>query len=445
MALLLLLTAMFWSLAAMPAGAQSQSVVHVGRLQGIINPITAGYVQRAIGEAEKAGASALVIEMDTPGGLMTSMREITGAILNSHVPVIIYVSPPGSRAASAGVFITMAAHVAAMAPNTNIGSAHPVDLGSSEPTDPTMTEKVVNDAVAQVRDMAERRGRNADWVEQAVRESVNVNSREALDLKVVDLLADDVPSLLNAIDGRQVTLSDGRTVTMSTNGAVVVRNEMNPIESFLLAISDPTIAYILLAIGVNALLFELASPGAILPGVAGLVLILMGLFSLGTLPVSLTGALLVLVAFALLAAEIFMPGFGAFGIGGIIALILGSLILMQSTPPFMAVSPYAVIGVVLATVTFFFIAIRGVLRSRRLQVTTGIEGLVGSIGQARTSLQPNGYVFIEGERWEATSAGPDIAAGDRVKVLQLEGFRLIVAPVSDELVAAQPVKSRSGR
>lgn len=424
-----LIVSLLWATFASLVSAQGTgSTVHVASLRGTINPSMANYIQRTIDDAERAGAHALVIEMDTPGGLMTSMRDITGAILNAEVPVVVYVSPPGARAASAGVFVTMSAHVAAMAPNTNIGSAHPVSLGEGQEMDETMAEKVVNDAVAQVKDMTERRGRNAEWAERAVRESANITSTEALDLNVVDYLANDLPSLLDQIDGTEVELASGRTVTLATRNAMVVPNGMNAIESFLHAISDPTIAYILLALGVNGLLFELASPGAILPGVAGLVLILLAFYSLGTLPINLTGVLLTVVGFALLGAEIFTPGFGAFGIGGVVALLLGSMILMQSSAPFLAVSPVAVALVVISTLLFFFVAIRGVLQSRRNAVTTGREGLVGAVGTVRQKLDPVGQVFVDGELWEAaTDAGP-VAVGTRVRVLAIKGLRLIVAP-----------------
>ena len=421
---------LLWAAFATYVKAQGSATVHVGRIQGVINPVMASYVQSVIREAEEANATAVVLEMDTPGGLMTSMRDITGAILNSRVPVVVYVSPQGARAASAGVFVTMASHVAAMAPNTNIGSAHPVGIGEGEQMDETMAEKVVNDAVAQVRDMAERRGRNAEWAEKAVRESLNATSREALELKVIDLVADDLPSLLRAIDGREVLMADGRTVTLATRDASLIRHDMNPIESFLHAIADPTIAYILLTLGINALIFELASPGAVLPGVAGVILILLALYSLGTLSVNLTGVLLVVVGFALLVAEVLIaPGYGVLGVGGIIALVMGSLILMQASSPFLSVSPYAVAGVILGTLLFFFIALRGIIRSRRRQVTTGKEGLVGALGEARTDLKPRGYVFVDGERWEAVSK-QQVAAGEQVRVLAVNGFTLVVEPVS---------------
>ena len=434
----LLVVVALWAGVTTYARAQGPTSVYVGRVDGVINPVMASYVQRVIGDAEQAGASAVILEMDTPGGLMDSMRDITGRILNAKVPVVVYVYPSGARAASAGVFITMSAHVAAMAPNTNIGSAHPVD-SSGQQMDPTMTEKVVNDAVAQITEMAQRRGRNVGWAEKAVRESVNATSSDALDLKVVDLLADDEPALLKALDGRQVLMRDGRTLTLATNNATLEREDMNAAESFLHAISDPTIAYILLTLGVNALIFELASPGAILPGVAGVILILLAFFALGTLPINLTGVLLVLAGFAMLLGEVLIaPGHGVLAAGGIIALVLGSLVLMQASTPFLAVSPYAVAAVVLATTAFFFIAIRGVVRSRHRHVTTGNEGLRGAIGQARTALDPRGMVFVQGELWEAVAEPGPIAAGQRIEVVDVAGLKLVVAPAADTAGNVQP-------
>ncbi len=423
-----LLSLLLWLLVTTTVFAQqSRPVVYVAHLQGVINPVTATYVQRALAEASQANASALVIEMDTPGGLMDSMREITGAILNSRVPVVVYVAPQGARAASAGVFVTQAAHVAAMAPNTNVGSAHPVD-GQGEQLDPTMADKVVNDAVAQIKDVAQRRGRNADWVEKAVRESVNATSTEAYNLKVVDLLADNRTSLLNAIDGRSVILADGRTVTLATKGAEQVPVDMNPVESFLHVITDPTIAYLMLSLGGLALAFELTSPGAVLPGVAGVLLVLIALYALGTLPVNLAGVLLVLLGFALMVGEVLIvPGHGVMAVGGVIALVMGSLLLMQSSSPFLAVSPYAVAAVVIISAAFFFIAIRGVVRTYRRRPTTGIDGLIGAFGEARTELNPSGMVFVQGELWEATSEGSPVPQGAEVRVLRAVGLHLVVA------------------
>ena len=432
-----LISAVLWFLLGLTALAQqSRPVVYVARVEGVINPVMSSYVQRALGEAERNRASVLLIEMDTPGGLMESMRDITGAIMNAKVPVIVYVSPQGARAASAGLFVTQAAHVAAMAPNTNIGSAHPVS-GDGQQIDPTMNEKVVNDAVAQIRDIAERRGRNAEWAEKAVRESANIPSTEALKLKVVDLLADDTASLLNASDGRVVQLADGRSVTLTTKDAQLVRVDMNAAEDLLHVITDPTIAYLMLSLGGLALAYELTSPGAILPGVAGVILVLLALYALGTLPVNLTGVLLVLVGFALMIGEVLIaPGHGVMGVGGIIALILGSLILMSASAPFLAVSPYAVAIVVIGTGAFFFIAIRGVVRSYRRQPTTGIQGLVGALGEARSDLNPSGNVFLQGELWEATTDEGPIPRGASVRVVAVTGLRLHVIPSKEPYAGA---------
>ncbi|MHB1132252.1 MAG: NfeD family protein [Chloroflexota bacterium] len=428
---LLFVALLQWLTATLTAAQPTQPTIYLARIEGVINPVTATYVQRVLAEAEQNRANVLLIEMDTPGGLMDSMRVITGSILNARVPVVVYVAPQGARAASAGVFVTMSAHVAAMAPNTNIGSAHPVG-GQGEQLDETMSQKVVNDAVAQVRDLAQRHGRNADWAEKAVRESVNVGSREAVDLKVVDLLADDRAGLLQAINGRSVRLADGSTVQLSTEEIGLVSATMSPIESFLHSITDPTIAYLMLSLGGLALAYELTSPGALLPGVAGLLLVLFALYALGTLSVDLTGVIMIVVGLALMVGEVLLAGgSGVLGIGGLIALALGSMMLTQATTPFTAVSPIAVAAVVLSAALFFFVAARGLMQTRRRQVTTGKEGLIGALGTARNDLQPTGLVFVEGELWEATAAGGSVAAGEQVRVIKVTGLRLLVAPVTE--------------
>ncbi len=417
------------------AQAVDSGPVRVARIQGVINPPMAGYVQRVVKEAENGHATALVLEMDTPGGLMTSMRDITGAILNARVPVIVYVSPQGARAASAGVFITMSAHVAAMSPNTNIGSAHPVGIGGegqSQP-DPTMTEKVVNDAVAQIKEMAQRNGRNAEWAEKSIRESANLTSNEALDLRVIDYSATDLNDLLKQVDGRSVRLADGSERVLRTAGAVIDRSDMNPLEGLLHAITDPTIAYILLTLGINALAFELASPGAVLPGVTGVILVLLAFYALGTLSVNLTAVALIIVGFLLLFGEVVLaPGYGAMGVGGLAALALGSVMLMQSGVPFLSVSPWAVAAVLLVTFGFFFIALRGVIKAHRKQVATGEEGMVGMVGEARTRLDPVGSAFVDGELWEARATSGVIEAGSEVRVTAMRGITLVVEAVESD-------------
>lgn len=415
-----------------PTGGASGRHVEVLPARGVINPIMAGYIQRGIERGQANGAEAVIIQLDTPGGLDTSMREIIQATLNADVPVVVYVSPPGGRAASAGLFITMAAHVAAMAPNTNIGSAHPVSIGGgiggqAQPTpDKTMTDKVTNDAVALIRGLAQRRGRNVEWAEAAVRESVNVPETEALRLGVVDLVADDLPSLLEQIDGREVTLArTGRT--LHTRGATAQVVELGFLERFLHLISDPNIAYILLTIGIYGLIYELASPGSILPGVVGVLALIMAFFSLGMLPVNYAGLALILFGFALMVADVLlMPGAGALAAGGVLSLLLGSLLLLSGAPPYFSLSLW-IIGTVVATTSgFVLILVRGVARSHSRPPSTGVPALVGSAGEARTDLRPEGMVFVQGELWRARVKDGHLAKGARVEVVAVDGLTLVV-------------------
>ncbi|MGE5618075.1 MAG: NfeD family protein [Sphingomonadaceae bacterium] len=429
-AVFLLLTA-----AAIPGASSAQGDhVAVVPVRGIINPAMAGYVERAIGDAELQGAAAVVIEMDTPGGLDTSMRAIIQRIIASRVPVVVYVSPPGARAGSAGVYITYSAHVAAMAPNTNIGSAHPVAVGESgeQQMSDTMREKVTNDAVAYIKSLAQSRGRNVDWAEKAVRESVNVTAQEALSLKVIDLMADDVTSLLDQLDGREVQLSSGKT-TLHTRGLPIRKIEMSPIEGLLHAVSDPTIAYILLSLGTMGLIFELSNPGAIVPGVVGGICLLFALFGLGTLPLNVAGLLLIGFAFLLFVAEIFAPTHGVLTGGGAISFVLGSMMLINTQhAPFLAIPYSAIAAVSLGLTAFFAFVVGAVVRSRRRQPTTGQEGLVGRVGRATTALEPGGMVFLEGELWRAISESGTIAEGDLVEVAGTQGLTLIVRPRGTE-------------
>ncbi len=416
------------SLAAQAAAPQ----VDVITVKGVINPVVAGYVARGIHNAESDGAVALIVRMDTPGGLDTSMREIIQGILDAKVPVVVYVWPQGGRAASAGVFITIASHVAAMAPNTNIGAAHPVSLGGSplggeqqQQPDQTMTEKVTNDAVAYIKGIAIGRGRNAEWAEKAVRESVSVTAAEAKKLGVIDLVASDLPDLLAQLDGRQVTLTSG-TVTLSTAGAGVRLMDMGPIEQFLLNISDPNIAFLLLSLSVTALLIELTNPGAILPGVIGGISLFLALFSLGMLPVNYAALGLIFLAFILFILEIKIVSFGLLSVGGVVSMTLGALLLINSASPDLQVSRPLIGIVVLGTAGAFFFILRAVRRAQRRRPTTGREGLPGQLAVARSPLDPEGYVFVEGERWSAVSEDGPISEGEPVIVVRKDGFKLRV-------------------
>ena len=364
--------------------AQTGPVVVVLTARGVINPAMAGYLARGISEAERLGATAVIIELDTPGGLDTSMREIMQTIINAHVPVVVYVSPQGARAASAGMFITVAAHVAAMAPSTNIGSAHPVTIGGPLPggqdqpkPDPTMTEKVVNDAVAKIRGLAELRGRNADWAEQAVREAVNITADQALQLGVIDVVAPSLDALLDTVDGRPVTTMAGE-VTLQTRDAEIVPVDMNLVEQFFQILSDPNVAYILLSLGLLGIFLELANPGAILPGVVGGIFLLLGLFALGNLNVNWAGVLLMAFGFILFIADLYLPTHGVLTVGGIISFALGSFLLMQSPiSPVFQISRAVILTVTALVAISFLAVITLVARAHARRPATGKEGLIG--------------------------------------------------------------------
>jgi len=406
-----------------PAGWASPDEVYVARVEGIIAPSLADFFVSAIRKAEDGAAHAIVFELDTPGGLDTSMRIIIKEILRSPAPVIIYVSPSGARAASAGAFITIAAHVAAMAPGTNIGAAHPVQMGGGE-ADEEMTRKIENDAAAYIRGLAERRGRNATWAEDAVRKSVSATATEALRLKVIDVVAENRADLLAKIDGRTVETGAGR-ITLKTKMAKIVEVEMGLRDKVLSVISNPTIAYILLILGMAGLYFELSTPGAILPGVLGGICLILAFYAFQALPINYAGLLLIILGVILFVAEVKVVSNGILTIGGMTAMILGSLMLIDSPAPFLQISLSAILGVTAATTAFFVFAIGAVFRAHRRQPATGREGLVGQVGVARTRLNPDGLIFIRGEIWNATCA-EGVEPGEQVQVTSVAGLKLKV-------------------
>ncbi|KRT69955.1 MAG: membrane-bound serine protease, membrane-bound serine protease (ClpP class) [candidate division NC10 bacterium CSP1-5] len=406
-----------------PAGWASPDEVYVARVEGIIAPSLADFFVSAIRKAEDGAAHAIVFELDTPGGLDTSMRIIIKEILRSPAPVIIYVSPSGARAASAGAFITIAAHVAAMAPGTNIGAAHPVQMGGGE-ADEEMTRKIENDAAAYIRGLAERRGRNATWAEDAVRKSVSATATEALRLKVIDVVAENRADLLAKIDGRTVETGAGR-ITLKTKMAKIVEVEMGLRDKVLSVISNPTIAYILLILGMAGLYFELSTPGAILPGVLGGICLILAFYAFQALPINYAGLLLIILGVILFVAEVKVVSNGILTIGGMTAMILGSLMLIDSPAPFLQISLSAILGVTAATTAFFVFAIGAVFRAHRRQPATGREGLVGQAGVARTRLNPDGLIFIRGEIWNATCA-EGVEPGEQVQVTSVAGLKLKV-------------------
>jgi membrane-bound serine protease (ClpP class) len=421
-----------FSLAA-TAGAQPQSPVHVLTLEGIINPPAANYIGRGIREAEAAGAAAVVIQLDTPGGLDDSMRRIVRDIGNSAVPVVVYVTPSGGRAASAGTFITMAAHVAAMSPATTIGAATPVAVGGAGAEDlpEDLRDKVIHDAASYIRALAELRGRNAEWAELAVREGQSITAAEALELNVVDLLADDLESLLEAVHGREVELLLGRVVTLDTAGAPVVREDMTLAEEFLHIISNPNVAFILLSLAMLGIFFELANPGAIFPGTIGAILLLLALYSLGTLNAFWGGILLIILAFVLFVAEIFTPTTGILAVGGVVALVAGAMVLFADAPPGVQVDPWAIAVVSAIAVGFFIFVVGAIVRSHRQnRAPMGYASLVGASGVTRTevSAEAEGTVLVQGERWRAVSTDGFIPMGAEVEVKRVEGMKVWVSP-----------------
>ena len=399
--------------------------VHVLTADGVVGPVMERYLDRGLDAAEDEDASAVVVRLDTPGGLITSMNGIVKRILSSEVPVIVYVSPSGGQAASAGTFITMAAHVAAMAPATRLGAAHPVGSSGEEIQGP-LNDKITNDAAAQIRALAKLRDRNEEWAEKAVRDSIAANADEAVELNVVDLTAADLDRLLADIDGRQVTLDSGRRVTLQTADARVVFNDMNFIERFLDLIADPNIALLLLSLGTLALFIELVHPGAIFPGVFGIIAIVIGFFALSVLPFNWAGVALIVIAFILFGLELFVPSGGILGVGGVVSLILGGLLLTSGNPPEFQVSRWLVIGLAAAMGTMVLFVLVNILRIRSMPALVGIESTVGRSAVARSALDPTGFVFIDGEYWSAESEEGTVQPGERVVITEVNGLKLKV-------------------
>jgi membrane-bound serine protease (ClpP class) len=418
-----------FALGALVSGAWAQTPsVAVLEIQGAINPMVASYVERGLKVAAERNAGAVVIQLDTPGGLDTAMRDIIQDMIASPLPVIVYVSPQGGRAASAGAFITLAAHVAAMAPNTAIGAAHPV-AGGGEEIKGAMADKVTNDAAAYIKGLAKERGRNAEWAEKAVRQSVSASADEAKRLGVVDLLAPNLPSLLDQVHGREVKVGE-RTLKLQTRGATTLPLEMTTLERFLYTISDPSIAFILLNLGMLGIFFELSNPGAIFPGILGGICLLLAFFALGMLPVNYVGVALILLAFIMFVLELFVVSAGALTIGGLIALIFGASMLIDPSTPGIAVSLPVILTVTLTTAAMMTGAMIMAIKTRRRKVSTGREELIGAIAEVRTPLDPKGYVFLEGELWSAVTRSGRIDPPAHVTIVALEGLTLTVEPLS---------------
>ena len=414
-------------IAAAPVAAEPTpvSLIHI---DGVINPVTMRLVELAIDRAQAQRSQALIIELDTPGGLERSMRGIVQRMLNAELPVIVYVAPTGARAASAGVFITMAAHVAAMAPATNIGAAHPVALSGG--VDKESMKKIENDAAAFIRTVALERGRNADWAEKAVRQSVSITEREAVQLKVVDLIAASVPELLDKIDGRTVKTIKGPR-TLATRGAPVKPIEVGFRDRVLNVITDPNVAYILMMLGTIGLLAELYNPGAIFPGVIGAISIILAFFAFQSLPINYAGLLLILLGLALLIAEIKFVSHGVLAIGGVVAMGLGSLMLFDAPEASgLRISWGVIIATVGTTAGLFLFVITAGVRAFARRPLLGVSGLVGETAVARGPLAPEGQVAVHGEIWRAVAEGGSVEDGAVVRVVDVQGLTLKVVKAS---------------
>lgn len=395
------------------------------KIDGSINPATSDYIHEGIKHAEEKNAECVVVELNTPGGLLKSTRMIVTDFLTSTVPIVVYVSPAGSQSASAGVFITLAAHIAVMAPGTNIGAAHPVNMQGG--MDSTMSEKVTNDAAAFIRTISEKRHRNIRWAEEAVRKSLSITETEALKKNVIDFIAKNRSELLDSLDGKKISVGD-RTITLATKGATIETHEMGWQYKILNILSDPNIAYIFMMIGIYGLLFELYNPGAVFPGVAGAISLLVALYALHTLPINYSGVALILLGIILFLLEIKVASYGLLTIGGVISLFLGSIMLINTDAwfEFQEISLEVIIPTVLFTAAFFLFAIGAGLKAQRRQPTTGVEGIVGERGIAFTKLQPTGQVKVHGEMWNAESIDGNLPKDASIVVAEVNGLLLKV-------------------
>ncbi|KAF0145520.1 MAG: membrane-bound serine protease (ClpP class) [Nitrospirae bacterium] len=392
-------------------------------VNGVINPSSAEYIGKSIKKANERKPDALIIELDTPGGLDTSMRSIVKDIIGSEVPVVVYVSPSGARAASAGVFIMLASHVAAMSPGTNIGAAHPVGVG--EKMDKTMAEKATNDAAAYIRSLAERTGRNAKWAEDAVRKSISATETEALNQKVIDLVSKDLNTLLSGIDGRKVRTVMGEK-TLKTAKANVIREEMSLRHKILNFITDPNVAYMLMLLGFYGLFFELTNPGAIFPGVMGGICLILAFYAFQTLPVNYAGLLLIILAIILFILEVKIVSHGVLTIGGVISMLIGSLMLFESPGPFMKLSLFLVLPAVILTALFFTVMLGLAYKAHKRKPVTGSEGLIGLKGIANADItKEGGMVLLHGEIWSAYS-DETISKGEKITVESVTGLKVKV-------------------
>lgn len=394
-------------------------------IDGVVHPVTTEIIAHALNQAKRDGAALVLVRLNTPGGLMDAMRQTIEKIAASSVPVATFVTPSGGRAASAGFFILLAGDVAAMAPGTNTGAASPILLGQQ--MDPVLRRKVESDAAASLRSMADKRGRNSALAEEAVLKSKSFTDQEALKEHIIDLVANDDADLIRKLDGREVTRFDGSKQVLHLTGATIVNYELTLRERIMSAVSDPNIALVILVLGALGVYVEFSSPGLILPGVAGAILVLLGLSALSVLPINWIGAALLLLAFTLFILEAKFASHGILGAGGAVAMILGALLLVDSPLPELRIHLSTAVGLTLpfALITVFLLSL--VIRARKNKVVTGVMGMIGEIGTARTALDPAGKVFVHGEFWDAISSIP-VEAGARVRVVAVDGLTLKVEP-----------------
>lgn len=404
------------------------NIIYTAELSGVISPASSAYLLRAITLAEDNHAACLIIKLDTPGGLDESMREITKKIINAEIPIVVYIAPKGARAASAGVFILYSSHIAAMAPGTNIGAAHPVGLGA-EKMDSVMLQKVTNDAAAYLKALAKERNRNVDWAEKAVRESASIDAETALKLNVCEIIAEDEKNLIDRLDGRIVKLKD-KKIALKVEEELPKKIEMTPRERLLLLLTNPNIAYILLLLGIYGLFFELQNPGMIFPGVVGGICLILGFYALNLLPVNYAGVALIVLSAILFIFEIYITSHGILTIGGVVSLIAGSLMLFESDVPFLRVSWEVIMIVVIIIVAFVIFLLFLGIHAQFKKPTTGKEGLVGEIGIAKTTIDnKGGTIFVHGEYWNAISEKL-IKKDSSVKVIAVEGTTVQVEEIS---------------
>jgi len=410
--------------------AASPTTVEVLTVDGTIVPVIADYIDRGISQAEKDGATVCIIELDTPGGLLDSTDKIVKRIMNADVPIVVYVSPKAAWAASAGTFITLSAHIAAMTPGTTIGAAHPVSAGGEEIPEDQM-KKIVEFSAKWMRTIAEERGRNMEEAELAVTESKSFTDVDALEYNLIDLRADNLESLISQINGWEVTLASGEEVIIDTTDYVPTRNEMNAIEKFLQTLSDPNIAYILFTLATIGLITEISNPGLVFPGVAGGISLFLAFYSLGVLDAYWGGLALILLAVGLFIAEYFTTSFGLLTAGGIVSMVIGSLILFSHSPG-IEVNRGLIAGVTAGATAFAIFVVGAIIRGQRRRKATGAEGMIGKIAIAKTPLDPTGTVLTQGELWTAASEGGRVAPGEEVIITKVEELKLWVAKKSKE-------------